>query len=826
MRSTAVAQQTRLRMNRPVRPVRSVTALILSLSLCGSLESRGQSTAEAKVESLYSLADDFSLTGNAAGGTWSYGVDDASGPSPVWRRLSAARRDANALWGSEFAQPPLMWSDGSGYWGIGKNTSGEEQVSARNEVRWAPGEVLLHPGGAAPASGLVIGWTAPGEMQIDLEYTLGRASPQGNGIGYEIVRRTSAGDSRLVALRNIGSHLANELHGMQVARGDQLLFRFHTDGDPGGDIARVGIVIRGRPGVVGPAPTPTAATVTAGSDLNLTAPATAGDSSAWFKEGQPIAGATGRSFQIIGVDATDAGTYSVVSGASTTAVATVAVVPHVRPLDPFASLVPRQVFPESLAEQEEALKTDPQMQRFAASRKRLSADRYRPAYHFVSPESQLNDPNGLCFWQGRWHLFYQGYPADEFPDPADLAKRRQHWGHAVSEDLIHWRDLPYAIYPGIERMCFSGSTVVEPHQVVAYYLGIHAGQMVAIAKDPLLLNWEKPGGRPVNSPSGDSCIWKEGDTYFGLVGATLVSSKNLTDWTSHGFFLEDNPFPLGDASACPNFVPIGDKHLYLSFSHTFGGQYLLGDYHRQNRKFKPYAHGRFNHGRVSPGGVHAPSAAADGKGGVINILNINDGESSKEWDQIMSLAQQLTLGPDAQLRIAPVDAVTSLRGNHQHIGETILPANQEIVLESITGNTMELVVEIDPKMSRWVQLNVLRSPNAEEQTSITFYNFDRKLSVWYDTPGVITLDGTRSSTHPDTWIRPPERADLVRGDAPLKLRVFLDRSVVEVFANEKLYLAQRVYPARADSLGLSLRAQGQEATLKRLDAWSMKSIWP
>jgi beta-fructofuranosidase len=85
------------------------------------------------------------------------------------------------------------------------------------------------------------------------------------------------------------------------------------------------------------------------------------------------------------------------------------------------------------------------MLRFAASRQRLAADRYRPAYHFVSPESQLNDPNGLCFWQGRWHLFYQGYPPDEFPAPADLAKRRQHWGHAVSEDLVHWRDLPYAI---------------------------------------------------------------------------------------------------------------------------------------------------------------------------------------------------------------------------------------------------------------------------------------------------------------------------------------------------------------------------------------------
>ena len=480
------------------------------------------------------------------------------------------------------------------------------------------------------------------------------------------------------------------------------------------------------------------------------------------------------------------------------------------------------------------------MLRFAESRRKLAADRYRPAYHFVSPESQLNDPNGLCFWQGRWHLFYQGYPPDEFPDPKDIPKRRQHWGHAVSDDLVHWRDLPYAIYPGIERMCFSGGTVVDGNQVVAFYPGIDAGQMVAISRDPLLLNWEKIGGNPVKSPVGDSCIWKEGDTYFGLVGADgLVSSRNLVDWTAQGGLLEGNPFPLGDATACPNFVPLGNKHLLLSFSHTTGGQYLLGDYNPQNHKFKPYAHGRFNHGFVSPGGVHAPSAAADGKGGVIHIDNINDGKPDDNWDQILSLAQQLTLGPDSQLRIEPVAALASLRGAPLHVGETRLPANQEVVLADIKGDTLELEVEIDPQLSRWVQLNVLRSPNAEEQTSITFYNFDRKLSIWYDTKAVICLDGTRSSTLPDVWLRPPERADVDYGPRdwnsaptattpgkPLRLRVFVDRSVVEVFVNGKLYLAMRVYPGRNDSVGVSVRAQGQEAVLKKLDAWQMRSIWP
>ena len=78
------------------------------------------------------------------------------------------------------------------------------------------------------------------------------------------------------------------------------------------------------------------------------------------------------------------------------------------------------------AAQEAQLRQDPTLRRFAASRQELAADPYRPLYHFVSPEGGLNDPNGLCFWQGQWHLFYQAFPP---------ANPRPHWGHAVSDDL-------------------------------------------------------------------------------------------------------------------------------------------------------------------------------------------------------------------------------------------------------------------------------------------------------------------------------------------------------------------------------------------------------
>jgi len=180
----------------------------------------------------------------------------------------------------------------------------------------------------------------------------------------------------------------------------------------------------------------------------------------------------------------------------------------------YTSRVPQFTYPETLEEQEAALKDNPLMQRFAESRERLHQDRYRPIYHYVNPESRLNDPNGLCYWKGRWHLFYQAYPPED---------RRQHWGHAVSDDLIHWRDLPYAIYPGPEDKCFSGTTFVEDDRVIAAYHGIGQGTMVAVSDDPLLLNWKKVTGKAViphapNLPYNifDPCIWKQGEYYYIL----------------------------------------------------------------------------------------------------------------------------------------------------------------------------------------------------------------------------------------------------------------------------------------------------------------------
>lgn len=503
----------------------------------------------------------------------------------------------------------------------------------------------------------------------------------------------------------------------------------------------------------------------------------------------------------------------------------------------YTSRVPKYTFADTLGEQESQLKTNPLMLRFIESRKKMAGERYRPIYHYVNPEGRLNDPNGLCFWKGRWHLFYQGYPPE---DP------RQHWGHAVSDDLIHWRDLPYAIYPNPEHACYSGATLVEKDRVIAMYHGTRVGNMVAVSSDPLLLNWEKVTGKaviPSKSSDGkplpyrvfDPCIWKKDGLYYSLSGGTLPGpggkriranflfrSKDLAKWEYMHPFVEDDRFTLiGDDGACPYFWPIGNRHILPFFSHMSGGQYILGDYDKRRDKFVATSSGLFNFGAVKPGGVHAPSATPDGKGGVIVIFNMNPAKPTKGWNQIMTLPRLLTLAGKDDLRVEPAGDIESLRTSHQRVGTTQLPANQEFVLENIRGNAMEIVAEIDARKAQMFEMNVLRSPNKEEYTRIAFFR-----GRGYRGKSLITIDSSYASLLPDVASRAPETAPLfLKGNENLQLRVFIDRSVVEVFVNGKQCVAMRVYPSRPDSVGVSMRSQGKGAVLKSLDAWQMENIY-
>ena len=158
------------------------------------------------------------------------------------------------------------------------------------------------------------------------------------------------------------------------------------------------------------------------------------------------------------------------------------------------------------------------------------------------------------------------------------------------------------------------------------------------------------------------------------------------------------------------------------------------------------------------------------------------------------------------------------------------------MLNGITGNSMEISAEIDFKNSELVELNVLRSPNKEEYTRIILYK-DKGFSKGREygalagtankgRASLVSIESSYSSILPDVLLRAPETAPffLAKGET-VKLRVFIDKSVVEVFVNGQQCVAMRIYPGLSNSTGVSIRSQGQEARLISLDAWQMKSIY-
>ena len=204
-------------------------------------------------------------------------------------------------------------------------------------------------------------------------------------------------------------------------------------------------------------------------------------------------------------------------------------------------------------------------------------------------------------------------------------------------------------------------------------------------------------------------------------------------------------------------------------------------------------------------------------GGCYLIHNINSAMPTPGWNHLMSLVCVVSLREGNKMSIQPVPAIESLRKAHQHVDETPLPGGKQIVLNQISGNAMELAVELDPKTASDMTLNVLRSPGEEEYTQIIFSHKPKT---------TIGMDVSHASLHKTVDVRPPEIGPLALADGePLKLRVFIDKSVVEVFANGRQCVVVRVYPQRKDSLGVWLRATGGDAVLKRLDAWQMNSIY-
>ena len=515
------------------------------------------------------------------------------------------------------------------------------------------------------------------------------------------------------------------------------------------------------------------------------------------------------------------------------------------------SSIEKEIFEGDQEEQKEKLKTSAQMKAYREYREKYKDSPWNPDFHYYSPDGIINDPNGLCFWKGRYHIFYQAFPPKENPD---YSAHRVHWGHAVSTDLVHWKDLPLALYPDLEYACYSGATLAEEDRVVAIYHGRWKGTMIAYAKDPLLLNWEKEPKNPVipllpdaetngGRPYGlfDPYLWKDETGYYSLSGCLygdqekrgldpknimveqMFTSKDLKDWTYIGELAPGGfpQVPAGNDGACPYFVPFGDGYALFNFSHLDGAYLTLGGFDKTTHRFYPERSMRFNHGPRACSSYQAPCAMSDGNGGAYVIFNTKDAKKVPPRNGAFSLMYHMTPGASGMVRIDPAEAVDSLHEKETEIGELSLKPFTEEVL-SARGNKLDIQMRVDLKKARALRLRVLRSDDLAEYTDINIY-----MSVGAKIPhNAVTIDTLVSSLCPDVRGRVPETACFdADEDGTMNLRVVIDKCMIEVFANHQNVVMQMVYPSKADSNGVSLTAMGSEVQISDLKIWSMGSIY-
>jgi sucrose-6-phosphate hydrolase SacC (GH32 family) len=450
-----------------------------------------------------------------------------------------------------------------------------------------------------------------------------------------------------------------------------------------------------------------------------------------------------------------------------------------------------------------------------ALREHLLADPHRPGYHFVVPEGRCMpfDPNGAIYWKGRYHLFYI------FQD-----ERGHNWGHVSSTDLFHWRHHPTGLVSGM----FSGNCFVNKDgRPTMCYHQVDQGNAMAVAVDDELNEWKKldsnpitPKTQPVDPHHGkyqswDPYGWLEGDTYYAIFGGkrpAVAKSESLAGpWQYVGDLLANtvDGVAIDEDVSCADFFKIGDKRILLCISHRLGCRYYLGEW--KNEQFHPTFHEKMSWVDNS---FFAPESLLDDRGRRIMWAWIFDSPGFQMradcgWSGTMSLPRVLSLGADGTLRIDPPPEIERLRYNGKKKTDLAVEADAEVTVEGVGGNSIELALEISAKDAKQYGVKVCRSPDGKEETLVYYDAVEKKLKV--DTTNSSLTEGSKSV----------EAGPLELGaNEPLRLRVFVDKSVVEVFANGRQAVMRRVYPSRKDSVGVAIFSRGGPASA-RLEAWDM-----
>ncbi|GAA0516964.1 hypothetical protein GCM10011581_21020 [Saccharopolyspora subtropica] len=471
----------------------------------------------------------------------------------------------------------------------------------------------------------------------------------------------------------------------------------------------------------------------------------------------------------------------------------------------------------------------------AAATKTVYDEPHRGQFHFSPAENWMNDPNGLVYYDGEWHLFYQYHPDGEVWGP-------MHWGHAVSTDLVHWRELPIALAPDDKGHIFSGSAVVDANNTSGFFAPGTGGLVAAFTyHDPVTgresqaiayssdrgRTWTKYEGNPVIPNNGakdfrdPKVFWYEPQQKWVMIVAggqvEFYSSKNLREWT-HESTLD------GVFTECPDLFPIrvGDRTRWV-LSHG-GTHYTVGDFdgHRftPSQPTRQVDFGRDFYAAQSWDG--APDGRRYWLGWMSNWAYAEQVPTAPPWRGQMTEARTVNLIPDParpgefSLAQQPVPQLTEqLGGEPATITDTPIPPKGNL-LAGQRGTSYEIRAVVDVGNAQEVGFDVRTGSGA--RTRISYSTARQELSLDRRESGDVDF----SPEFPAVTAAPlPLPADRL-----LDLRILVDRSSVEVFAEDgTVVFTDQVFP-RPHSDGMAVFATGGRAVVKSLTVTPLRSAWP
>ena len=425
-------------------------------------------------------------------------------------------------------------------------------------------------------------------------------------------------------------------------------------------------------------------------------------------------------------------------------------------------------------------------------------ERFRPVYHHTPLYGWMNDPNGMFYKDGVWHLYYQW-------NPYGSQWENMHWGHSTSTDLIHWEHQPMALEPDWLGSIFSGSCVTKGDEVVAFYTsaGHHQTQSMAVSRDGGR-TFKKFSGNPVLTTSDvpdfrdPRPFWNEDIHAWNLILAAgqemrIYSSKNLEDWKYESSFGKEYG-NHGGVWECPDLFKINDKWVLLCNINPggpFGGsatQYFVGQFdgHKFTCESMPKVTKWLDYGKDHYATVSFYNAPENRRVVLAWMSNWQYANQvpTKQYRSSNSIPRDLglfTCREETYVSVRPSKEMLAARGAK---------------LKKPT-EACELVVDLKG------QTEIVLSNSKGEQVVMTYDGQKQVFTMDRSQSG----DTSFSEAFPCTTVAPTY--GVVR-----QLRIFIDRCSIEVFDTDgKMAMTNLVFPSEPYSM---LKVKGGKATIYEL----------